>query len=70
MPFIMRESFDIPVTHKGENVLLKASVKAFGYTPRIEVDITGRLIYLNRMKKINIELWYLQKICLIRKILM
>ena len=37
----MDESFEIPITHNGEDLLLKASIKAFGYTPRIEVDING-----------------------------
>lgn len=41
MAFIMQESFDIPVTHRGKDLLLKASVKAFGYTPRIDVEIDG-----------------------------
>ena len=40
----MEENFEIPVTYKGEDLLFKASVKAFGYIPRIEVDINGSLI--------------------------
>ena len=40
----MEENFEIPVTYKGDDLLLKASIKALGYTPRIEVDINGSLI--------------------------
>lgn len=38
---LMGESFDIPVQYKGEDLMLKGSVKAFGYTPRIEIEIDG-----------------------------
>lgn len=37
----MQQSFEIPVTYKGEDLLFKASLKAFGYVPQIEVDING-----------------------------
>lgn len=40
----MENNFEIPVTYKGEELLFKASIKAFGYTPRIEVEIDGSQI--------------------------
>ena len=40
----MEENFEIPVIYNGEDLLFKASIKAFGYIPRIEVDINGSLI--------------------------
>lgn len=40
----MDDKFEIPVSYKGEDLLLNASVKAFGYTPRIEVEINGSTI--------------------------
>lgn len=40
----MQNSFEIPITYSGKDLLLKASVKTYGYTPRVEIEIDGSVI--------------------------
>lgn len=38
----MTESFELPVTYGGKDLLLKAELQAWGYSHRIRVEINGR----------------------------
>jgi hypothetical protein len=38
----MDDSFQIPVTYKGEDLLFNASLKVYGYVHKIEVDVAGQ----------------------------
>ena len=40
----MEDIFEIPVTYKGEELLFTASLKAYGYVHKIEVDVNGQTI--------------------------
>ena len=40
----MDDAFQIPVTYKGEDLLFNASLKAYGYVHKIEVDVNGQTI--------------------------
>jgi len=40
----MNEAIEIPITYKGELLLLKARVIKYGYIHRIEVDVDGNSI--------------------------
>ena len=40
----MNNNLQIPITYKGEDLLLNAAVKAYGYVHKIEVDVNGQTI--------------------------
>ena len=41
----MDNTFELPVTYKGEELLLPASLITYGYSYKIEIDIFGELVY-------------------------
>ena len=41
----MDNIFELPVTYKGEELLLPASLITYGYSYKIEIDIFGVLVY-------------------------
>ncbi len=38
------DTIEIPVTYKGQDLVFNASVKAYGYVHKIEVDFKGQTI--------------------------
>jgi hypothetical protein len=44
----MDEGFEIPVTYKGKELLFPASLVSFGWTHRIEVDVSGTKVSYER----------------------
>lgn len=40
----MNESFDIPVIYKGEEILFKGELLAYGYSYKIQVDVNGSIV--------------------------
>ena len=40
----MSDSFDIPVSYKGNKIMYPASLISTGYTYKIQVDVYGKLI--------------------------
>lgn len=40
----MDDSFEIPVTYKGQDILFPASLITSGYTYKIQADVFGKLI--------------------------
>lgn len=41
----MDNIFELPVTYKGEELLLPASLITYGYSYKIEIDIFGEPVY-------------------------
>ena len=44
----MDEGFDIPVTHKGKELLFPARLVSFGWTHKIEVEVAGTVVFFER----------------------
>ena len=40
----MDESFDIPVVYKGQKLLFKGELLAYGYSYKIKVEVNGSII--------------------------
>ncbi len=38
------DTIEIPVTYKGQDLVFDASVKAYGYVHKIEVDVKGQTV--------------------------
>ena len=44
----MNDGFEIPITYRGKEIQLPARLVPFGYTYRIEVDVSGTVIWFER----------------------
>lgn len=42
------DSFEIPIEHKGKELLFPAEVIRHGYVHRIQVDVDGQIIFLEK----------------------
>ena len=49
----MDEGFELPVVYKGKELLLPAKINRFGYSYKIEVEVSGTLIFFEKDEERN-----------------